>query len=176
MKKLLVVVDYQNDFVNGSLGFDGAELLDNPIAEKIKKYHSEGQDVIFTKDTHGPAYMDSQEGKKLPIIHCKNGTEGWELFGETAKQVKENDMVICKHTFGSLDLAMVAMERGYDEIELVGLVSNICVITNAILLKTAQPEAEIIVDAACTDSANKKLNEETFDVLEGLQIKVINRK
>jgi len=174
MKKLLVVVDYQKDFVDGSLGFPGAELLDAPIAAKIREYRADGDEIIFTKDTHGPAYFEMQEGKKLPVMHCQNGTPGWELYGETGKLCGDS-MVICKHAFGSFDLAMMAMEKGYDSIELVGLVSNICVITNAILLKTAQPEAEIIVDASCTASFDKKLNEETLDVLEGLQITVTNR-
>ena len=175
MKRLLVVVDYQKDFVDGSLGFEGAELLDGPIASKIHEYKARSDEVIFTMDTHGPSYMELQEGKKLPIVHCQNGTDGWKVYGETGK-LQQDAMTICKHTFGSFDLAMMAMEKGYDSIELVGLVSNICVITNAILLKTAQPEAEIIVDASCTASANAKLHEEALDVLEGLQVTVVNRR
>lgn len=175
MKRLLVVVDYQKDFVDGSLGFPGAELLDEPIAAKVREYKERGDKIIYTMDTHGPAYLDMQEGRKLPVMHCQNGSEGWELYGETGKE-RGDAMTICKHSFGSFDLAMMAMEEGYDQIELVGLVSNICVLTNAVLLKTAQPEAEIIVDAACTASFDQRLNDETLDVLEGLQITVINRR
>ena len=82
MKKLLVVVDYQNDFVNGSLGFKEAEALDEPIAAKVKAYRAEGADIVYTMDTHGPQYLDMQEGKKLPVMHCQNGTEGWKLYGK----------------------------------------------------------------------------------------------
>jgi nicotinamidase-related amidase len=176
MKRLLVVVDYQNDFVGGSLGFPGAELLDGPIAEKIKQYKESGDDVVYTMDTHGPGYLEMQEGKRLPVIHCQNGTEGWKLYGETGK-LCEGCMTIGKHAFGSFDLAEWAMMRGYDQIELCGLVSYICVISNAVLIKTAQPEAEIIVDAACTAGPDPKLNEECLDIMEkGLQITILNRK
>ena len=80
MKKLLVVVDYQNDFVNGSLGFEGAELLDERIAAKVEAYRAEGADIMYTMDTHGSGYLDMQEGKKLPVVHCQNGTECCNLF------------------------------------------------------------------------------------------------
>ncbi len=174
MKKLLVVVDYQNDFVNGSLGFPEAELLDEPIAEKVEAYRAEGADIIYTMDTHGPAYLDMQEGRKLPVIHCQNGTEGWKLYGKTGEACK-NAMTIGKHTFGSFDLAMMALNNGYDQIEICGVVSNICVMANAVLLKTAQPEAEIIIDAKCVASNDKELNEKALDVLASMQFTVINR-
>lgn len=174
MKKLLVVVDYQNDFVDGSLGFEGAKAIDKLIAEKVVKYRVEGADIIYTMDTHGPAYLDMQEGRKLPIIHCQNGTEGWKLYGETGK-VCEDAMTIGKHTFGSFDLAMMALNNGYDQIELCGVVMNICVMANAILLKTAQPEAEIIIDSKCVASPDNSLKEKALDVLESMQFTVINR-
>ncbi len=174
MKKLLVVVDYQNDFVNGSLGFEGAELLDEPIAAKVETYRAEGADIIYTMDTHGPAYLDMQEGRKLPIVHCQNGTEGWKLYGKTGEACKDA-MTIGKHTFGSFDLAMMALNNGYDQIEVCGVVTNICVMANAILLKTAQPEAEIIIDAKCVGCGDKELNNKTLDVLESMQFTVINR-
>lgn len=175
MKELLVVIDYQNDFVNGALGFEGAEKLDRPIAEKIREYRHRGADVIFTRDTHGENYLETQEGRRLPVVHCVKGGHGHELFGETAKQVQPGDMIIDKPSFGSLELARAAMEKNYERIELVGLVSNICVLTNAAVLKTALPEAEITVDAACTASFDAKANEEALDSMEGIQINVINR-
>ncbi len=174
MKKLLVVVDYQNDFVNGSLGFPEAELLDEPIAAKVAAYREEGADIIYTMDTHGPAYLDMQEGRKLPVVHCQNGTEGWKLYGKTGEACKDA-MTIGKHTFGSFDLAMMALNNGYDQIELCGVVSNICVMANAVLLKTAQPEAEIIIDAKCVASNDKELNEKALDVLASMQFTIINR-
>ena len=175
MKKLLVIVDYQNDFVTGSLGFKGAELLDEPIAAKVEAYRAEGADIIYTMDTHGPAYLEMQEGRKLPVVHCQNGTEGWKLYGKTGEACKDA-MTIGKHTFGSFDLAMMALNRGYDQIEICGVVTNICVMANAVLLKTSQPEAEIIIDAKCVGSTDLKLNEEALDVLESMQFTVINRE
>lgn len=175
MKKLLVVVDYQNDFVNGALGFEGAEKLDEKIADKIRKYKAENNDVVFTFDTHFENYFDTQEGKKLPVKHCVKGSEGWELYGETAKLISESDIRFEKNTFPSLELGKWLEGKCYDSVELVGLVSNICVLTNAVIVKAALPEAEIVVDAQCTSSHDKVLHEKTLDVMEGIQISVINR-
>lgn len=176
MKKLLVVVDYQNDFVDGALGFPGAEKLDEAIAAKVKAYHKEKDaDVIYTQDTHKKNYLKTQEGRKLPVPHCIRNTEGWEVYGKTAEACGDRDLVIEKPAFGSMELMEVAEEEQYEQIELVGLVSNICVITNAVLLKTALPEAEIIIDAACTASFDPVLNEKALDIMEGLQMTVINR-
>lgn len=176
MRRLLVVVDYQNDFVDGSLGFKGAELIDRPIAEKVRQYKKNGDTVIFTFDTHGSNYLELQEGRKLPVIHCQNGTRGWQLYGETAKEFDSGCISISKHAFGSYDLAEYVLRTGnYDEIEVCGLVSNICMASDAILIKAVQPEAEITIDARCTASNDPKLNEEVLDVLESMQFNVINR-
>jgi len=174
MNKLLVVVDYQNDFVDGSLGFPKAASLHDRICEKIIAYRNEGQTIVFTLDTHEPDYIKTQEGINLPVPHCIRGTKGHELFGDV-----NNLSLGCekfeKGTFGSDLLFTFLQKTAFDSIELVGLVSNICVISNAVLAKTAQPEARIIVDAACTASFDQLLNEKTLDILEGLQIKVTNR-
>jgi len=177
MKKLLVVVDYQNDFISGSLGFPGAEALDAAIAKKVEQYHKQPDaSVIYTQDTHGKHYLKTQEGRKLPIPHCVRDSEGWEVYGLTAQACGDRDLVIEKPTFGSLELMELCEEEQFEQVELVGLVSNICVLTNAVLLKTALPEAEIIVDAACTACADPALHEKALDVMEGLQITVTNRK
>ena len=160
MKELLVVIDYQNDFVNGALGFEGAEKLDGPIVEKIREYRRRGADVIFTRDTHRENYLETQEGRRLPVVHCIEGSHGHKIFGETAKQVQQGDIIIDKPSFGSMELAKAAMENNYEKIELVGLVSNICVLTNA----------------ACTASFDPKANTEALDSMESIQINVINRK
>lgn len=173
MKKLLVVVDYQKDFVNGALGFDGAERLDAVIADKIRAYKSAGDDVVVTYDTHGADYLQTQEGKNLPIEHCIKGTGGWELFGETAVAAA-GCPCFEKPTFGSAALFDYLRERDYAAIELCGLVSNICVISNAVLAKTALPEAEIVVDAKATASFDEGLNEAVLAVMRGLQITVNN--
>lgn len=175
MKKLLIVVDYQNDFVSGSLGFEKAKMLDSVIANKIKTYRDNGDAVAFTFDTHADSYLSTQEGQKLPIPHCIEGTPGWELYGETAAMRRDGDPVFRKNTFGSSSLFDWLRENPFDVIELAGLVLNICVISNAVLSKAAQPEAEIVVDAKATASVDDAICEATLDVLEGLQITVQNR-
>ena len=173
MKKLLIVVDMQNDFIDGSLGTKEAQAIVPKVAEKIRTYKEDGWDVIFTMDTHKEDYLDSLEGKNLPVVHCVKGTNGWALHKEIDKFEGRR---FEKETFGCLECGRFASQKGYDQVELVGLVSNICVLTNAVLLKTALPEAEIIVDAACTACADPAMNEKALDVLEGLQITVTNRK
>ena len=172
MKKLLIVVDFQNDFVNGSLGFDGAEKLENKIIQKISKYKD--NNIIYTLDTHYENYMNTMEGKNLPVMHCIKNSEGWNLYGKLKDLLKDHQCFE-KETFGSTKLFEYLIKNNYDSIELVGLVSNICIISNAIIAKTALPEAEIIVDASCTASFDDILNEKALDVMEGLQIKIINR-
>ena len=106
MKRLLLVVDYQKDFVDGALGFPGAEALDGPIAAKIAACRAAGDDVAFTLDTHGPDYLDTQEGRKLPVPHCLLNSEGWQLYGQTGQAMERSrDMVIGKGAFPSLWLA-----------------------------------------------------------------------
>ena len=177
MNRYLFVIDYQNDFVDGALGFPGAEKLDEKIAAKIR-FYGPGK-VLFTRDTHFENYLETREGKNLPVIHCIKGTPGWEVYGETAKALAEVDAkAIDKLVFGMdvTDPATAAvLPESADEIELVGLVSNICVVSNAVVLQSKYPEATIIVDAACTDSFDKSLNEKVLDVLAGFQVKVINR-
>ena len=177
MNRYLFVIDYQNDFVDGALGFPGAEKLDAKIAAKVRAY-GEGK-VLFTRDTHFENYLDTREGKNLPVVHCIKGTKGWEVYGETAKALNEvNAKGIDKLVFGMdvTDPATAAvLPESADEIELVGLVSNICVVSNAVVLQSKYPEATIIVDASCTDSFDKDLNAKVLDVLAGFQVKVINR-
>lgn len=177
MERYLFVIDYQNDFVDGALGFPGAEKLDGKIAEKVRAY-GKGR-VFFTRDTHFDNYLDTREGKNLPVVHCVKGSTGWQVYGETAKALEEVEAVgIDKRVFGmdvtDPDTAAVLPESA-DEIELVGLVSNICVVSNAVVLQSRYPEATIVVDAQCTDSFDKGLHEKVLDVLEGFQVKVVNR-
>lgn len=177
MNRYLFVIDYQNDFVDGALGFPGAEKLDEKIAAKVRAY-GKGH-VLFTRDTHFENYPDTREGKNLPVKHCIKGSFGWEVYGETAKALAEVEApAIDKLVFGMdvTDPATAAvLPETADEIELVGLVSNICVVSNAVVLQSKYPEATVIVDAACTDSFDKALHEKVLDVLAGFQVKVINR-
>ena len=178
MNRYLFVIDYQKDFVDGALGFPGAETLDAGIAAKVRAY-GQGH-VLFTRDTHFENYLDTREGRLLPVTHCIKGTPGWELYGETARAVAEvNAPGIDKLVFGMdvTDPATAAvLPPQADETELVGLGSNICVISNACVLQARYPEARIIVDAQLTASMDPVMHEKVLDVLEGFQVKVTGRK
>ena len=171
--KLLIIVDYQNDYVNGSLGFEGAELLDRKIAHKIRDYRKENGEIIYTMDTHQEDYLSTQEGRKLPTEHCIEDTQGHRLYGFTAKERTDKDKVFYKDTFGSIEMANYLKFKNYDTVELVGLVSNMGVIANAVLIKAALPETEVIVNTEYTAAADKELEAKAFDVMEGLQITVV---
>lgn len=185
MKRLLIVVDYQKDFVDGSLGFEGAEKLEEPIAEKIEAYRSVGDEIAFTYDKHHKGYLNTLEGKNLPIEHCIEGTPGFQLYGKINDMIGDSDPAFTKGAFGSVELAHFLARRQHaaDEhnvqpfisIELVGLVSHICVLSNAVIAKSACPDVPVIVDAAATDSYDKGLQEKAFDVLEGICVRVVNR-
>ena len=176
MKKLLIVVDYQNDFVVGSLGFPKAETLEEPICRKIATYRNAGDDVVFTLDTHGGDYLETMEGKNLPIPHCSRSSEGWQLFGKVAALRSPKDIVFEKPTFGSVGLMTYLMENVYDSIELCGLVTNMCVLSNAVIAKSARPDAEILIDASCTASFDNAMHEKALDVLAGIHCTILNRK
>lgn len=175
MKKILFVIDYQKDFVDGSLGFDGADALDAKIAAKILEY-GEGN-VWYTLDTHFDDYLNTLEGKNLPIVHCIKGSSGWQVYGKTADALnKVGAVCIEKSSFGmdiSNEKVLSLLPKKVDEIELVGLVSNICVTANAIILKSKYPEADICINPALTDSFDKALNDAAIKVLKGLQVKII---
>ena len=175
MKQALIVVDYQNDFVTGSLGFSGAETLDRPICEKIRAARLAGPDVLFTLDTHGADYLSCLEGKCTPIPHCVEDTEGWRLYGGVAEEISTADTVFIKHTYGSLALAEHLRGQAYERIELCGLVTDICVLSNAVLARAACPEAEIAVDARAVSSADRAAHERALDALERIYVSVLNR-
>ncbi len=172
MKDLLIVIDYQNDFVDGALGFSGAEKLEPYIVSKIEETLKAGNDLIFTYDTHNENYMETEEGKNLPIPHCIKNSKGWQLYGKVDEYKGKAIKLFDKPTFGSLELGKWLEEKDYKNITIVGLVSNICVISNAVIAKAALPNAHIIVEAKGTDSFDKDLNTKTLDVLKGLQIEV----
>ncbi len=174
MKRCLIVVDYQNDFVIGSFGFPEARELDGKIAQRIREYRKSGDDVVFTLDTHYANYPETREGKNLPA-RCIEGTDGYKLYGETGTLRKDSDRVFCKFTFGSDELFDYFREEDYDCIELAGVVTDICVIANAVLVKTAKPESEIAVNASCVASNDSALHKAALDVMKSLQIKIIEK-
>ena len=175
MKRLLIVVDYQRDFVEGALGFPGAEALDGPIADRIAAYRAAGDDVAFTLDTHGPDYPATEEGQWLPAAHCLRGSPGWSLYGRTGEARRPEDPVFEKETFPSLALGEWLRERDYGAVELCGLVSHICVLSNAVMVKAALPNAAVTVDAGRTASYDPALHQKALDVLEGIHITVTSR-
>ena len=173
MHRILIVVDCQKDFIDGTLGFDGAKNIIPGIIERIESYRAAGDEIIYTLDTHGADYLDTQEGRYLPVVHCVKGSSGFEL-DDSLKPYLDGCHFFEKPTFGSLELAeyLSGISEELSSIELCGLVSNICVISNAMLAKAAAPEALIIVDKALTASFDAKLNEAALDVLGAVQVKV----
>ena len=170
--KLLVVVDYQKDFVDGALGFETAELLDQVIANKIDEYLKDGQDVIFTKDTHYTNYLTTREGKHLPIEHCIIDSEGHNLYGKVAGYEKQAKKVFNKTSFGSIDLAKFISRSDYKEVEFCGLVSNICVLSNIIMTQTYNEKVEITVDLNATKGLSEEVNSSFKIYLQNLTVNV----
>ena len=180
MKKLLVVIDYQNDFVDGALGFEKAKTLESGIYDKVNKYLNDGAKVIFTYDTHDKNYLNTREGKNLPVEHCFRGTEGQKLYGKLKEfENVKNTLHIEKTGFGisPSDIIKISEEFGDDieQIEIVGVVTNICVVSNFVMFQAQYRNADIIVDASLCASFDDNFHEKTLDVLEGLQGKVENR-
>ena len=171
MKKLLIVVDYQNDFVNGALGFSGAEKLDEKLVKRIKEAEQNNEDIIFTKDIHEDNYLESEEGKNLPVKHCLSGSSGAELFGEV-KDCQKDYKTFEKGAFGSLELGNYLANENYEQITVVGLVSYICVLSNAVICKAALPNAHIIVEKDLTDALDKKAQEIGFEALKNIHIEI----
>lgn len=174
MRKILVVVDMQKDFIDGALGFEGADKIIPGIISKIKEFEEAGDEIVYTLDTHFENYMETQEGKNLPVPHCLKGSDGWMLCNEL-KPLLEGKKVFEKPTFGSIELANYLASNSADisAIEVCGLVSNICVLSNTVLAKAACPEAEVIVDSSLTASFTPDLHQATLDCLKGIQVTVL---
>lgn len=179
--KVLVVVDMQNDFIDGSLGTPEAAAVVPRVVEKIRSWDGP---VYATQDTHFPDYLETQEGRILPVEHCIQGTEGWkiapsvrEALTEGAKR-NESVLYLTKATFGSRDLAeQLARRHGEEPIEeivLIGLCTDICVISNALVLKAFLPETPITVDAACCAGVTPESHQNALEAMKLCQIKVYN--
>lgn len=169
MGKVLIVVDMQNDFVDGSLGTKEAVKIVPAVTEKVKAAIDNNTMVIFTKDTHYSNYLETAEGKNLPVEHCIKGSNGWEII-PALKEYAQN--VIEKNTFGSIILPDKVKE--YDEIELIGLCTDICVISNALLLKAHFPEKDICVDASCCAGVTPESHNNALEAMKMCQIKINN--
>ena len=166
MKKLLVVVDMQEDFVGGALGTKEARA----IVPAVRRLVDEAETVVYTQDTHGADYLNLQEGKKLPVLHCIKDTGGWKILKEV---YKAGCRVFEKGTFGSLELAEFARREGFDEITLCGVCTDICVVSNALLLKAYLPEAEIkVVSSACAGVTPEK-HAAALETMKSCQITIL---
>jgi len=175
MSKMLIVIDMQNDFVDGALGTAQAQAIVPKVIEKIKTF--KGQ-VLYTRDTHDEDYLESQEGQKLPVPHCIYGTKGWALVPEIDAMAKENNSLIFdKPTFGSLALAGclngIHKVAKIDELELVGLCTDICVISNALLLKATMPDVKITVDAACCAGVTPQSHQNALEAMKMCQVDIV---
>ena len=173
MKRLLVVVDYQNDFVDGALGFKGAEKIAPAIAKLINEFRANQDEVVFTFDTHDADYMNTVEGNSLPVPHCSKGSVGWQLY-PLINELLGDSKVFYKPGFGSKELGDYIASQEFNEIYLVGLVSDICVFSNAIVAKaSASPYTKIKIVREATSSFDLEMQEKAFDVLKHLHIEII---
>ena len=172
MRKILVVVDMQNDFIDGTLGTLEAQAIVQPVLEKMRTYDK--SEIYVTRDTHGENYLQTAEGRKLPVVHCVNGTKGWQLHPQVEAAADEKH-IIDKPTFGSMDLMELLRkenEKELLEIELVGLCTDICVVSNALLLKAAMPESIIRVDAGCCAGVTPESHKAALATMGMCQIEI----
>ncbi len=163
--KTLIVVDMQNDFIDGSLGTKEAQAIVPNVKEKIQEYKNRGDEIIFTRDTHQSDYLDTPEGKKLPVVHCIEGTKGWQIADSLEV---EGCTYIDKPTFGWTHWN----ERTFQEIEMIGLCTDICVVSNALILKATFPSVEITVDASCCAGVTPQTHLAALETMKMCQILV----
>lgn len=163
--KTLIVVDMQNDFIDGSLGTAQAQAIVDKVRAKIREYQERGDEIIYTRDTHQKDYLNTPEGKKLPVEHCIRGTHGWEI----AEGLEvPGGIYIDKPTFGWIHWG----SRSFEEIEMVGLCTDICVVSNALILKATFPEVEITVDAGCCAGVTPQTHKAALETMKMCQIYV----
>ncbi len=177
---ILIVVDMQKDFVDGALGTPEAVAIVPAVADKIRSYADRGDPIFVTRDTHGEDYLQSQEGKNLPVIHCVRGTPGWELDGTVAAALPPYAVMVDKPTFGSVKLpeliGQYAAENGAENVhaEIIGLCTDICVVSNALLLKAHFPEMPISLDAKCCAGVTPEKHAAALDTMASCQIRIDN--
>lgn len=170
MKKLLIVVDMQNDFIDGSLGTEEAKQIVPAVVKKIEEYQGEDCEVLFTMDTHYENYLETLEGKKLPVVHCQKGTKGWELCPEIAAFEGTR---FEKPSFASLELGRYVGGKEYESVELAGLCTDICVISNAMLMKAVLPGTPVKVDSSCCAGMTPESHKNALEAMKMCQIDVI---
>lgn len=165
MKKTLIVVDMQKDFIDGSLGTKEAEAIVENVKRKIASYQERGDEIIFTRDTHQENYLDTNEGKHLPVVHCIEGTEGWKI----AEGLEVPGAIyIDKPSFGYMNWK----DYNLEEVELVGLCTDICVVSNALIIKAAYPEIRVSVDAGCCAGVTPESHKAALLTMKMCQVEV----
>ena len=174
MQNVLLVIDMQNDFIDGALGTAEAVAIVPAVRKKIENFDGT---VLFTRDTHETYYLETQEGRNLPVPHCIRGTDGWQIRPEL--DALRTTEPIDKETFGSSDLGGLLCDLNEEDpiesITIIGLCTDICVISNAMIVKAFLPEVPIIVDAACCAGVTPAQHENALNAMEVCQIQVINR-
>lgn len=175
MKKILIVVDMQKDFINGSLGSKEAQAIVPNVKKKIKEYIDEGHKIFFTRDTHEENYLETFEGKNLPVEHCIGGTDGWHIIPELKEYtiIYPLAIIIDKSTFGYERWKQILKDINNYEIELIGVCTDICVISNALVLRMLYPDCKITVDASCCAGVTKEKHNAALEVMKSCQINVI---
>ena len=166
MKKTLIVVDMQNDFIDGSLGTKEAEAIVENVKRKIAEYQQAGDEIIFTRDTHQDNYLDTNEGKHLPVVHCVEGTQGWKIADGLEVP---GAIYINKPQFGFLGWKDYQLE----EVELVGLCTDICVVSNALVIKAAYPEIKVSVDAKCCAGVTPESHKAALLTMKMCQVEIV---
>ena len=175
---ILVVVDMQKDFVDGALGTPEAVAIVPAVVDKIRQYKNRGDVIIATRDTHGEDYLSTQEGKNLPVIHCVKGTPGWQLDAAVGEALGPDAVVVDKPTFGSVRLAELiggyAADHGEENVhvELIGLCTDICVVSNALLLKANFHEMPLSLDAHCCAGVTREKHEAAIETMRSCQIHI----
>ena len=165
MKKTLIVIDMQNDFIDGSLGTAEAVKIVGNVIDKIKEYKDRGDEVIFTRDTHHDNYMETNEGKHLPVIHCIEGTEGWEIRDGVYFDGCE---IINKPSFGYTGWD----KYEFEEVELIGLCTDICVVSNALIIKALFPEIKVSVDSSCCAGVTPDSHNAALETMKMCQVEI----
>ncbi len=165
MRKTLIVVDMQKDFVDGALGTKEAVAIVENVRKKIAEYQANGDEIIFTRDTHQADYMNTNEGKHLPVEHCIEGTDGWKIYGGLEV---EGAIYVNKPTFGYLNWK----DYNLEEVELIGLCTDICVVSNALIIKAMYPEIKVSVDASCCAGVTPESHEAALTTMKMCQVEV----
>ena len=173
MAKALIIIDMQNDFVTGPLGTDEARSMLTRLVKKLDAIVEEGAvDLIFTQDTHADNYLDTQEGRNLPVPHCIKKTDGWQIVPELQRFTPRAKAVIEKKAFGSTRLP--SLIKPYEVVEFAGVCTDICVVSNALLIKAFYPEQRVQIDAACCAGSTPEAHRNALNVMANCQCKIIN--